>query len=593
MTGFLEGSSTQRLWPAVWKLLRLRLIILGRGFRRSPLRRKIGMVFLTLVVLAGIGFIFFLSWQFLRLLRAPELAQVLGDLTPLLHSVPVLVVSGAFFMVLLTSFGVLLQALYLAGDMDFLLSTPLPIRAVFIAKLLQAILPNFALVCLFALPVLYGLGFSAGYRLAYYPLVLFELVALALAAAGISALLVMSIVRIFPARRVAEVLGFIGAITSFICSQSGQIAQWNRFSPGQASQALDLVQRFDAAWSPLAWAGRGLVALGEGRWASGAGLAALTLAIAGSIFAASLVTAERLYYTGWASLQNKGRKTRTPRPRKASAPSAAAPSFWAAQIEMVLPSPLRAVLWKDWLVLRRDLRNMSQLVTPLIFGIIYAVMLLRDGGPSAAPDVPYWAQDIVRNFATYTSIALSLFVGWMLLGRLAGMGFSQEGRSYWLLKTAPLNAWLLIAAKFLAAYLPALALSWLFLLAVTLIQHPGLSVFAYALAVVALCLAGNTGLNLSFGITGANLDWEDPRQMQRASSSCLGALASMVYLPVNLLLFFGLPVGLSVFSSLAAVQLPQVVGQAAGLVLGGVVSLACAIVPLWLVRQRVEKLGES
>jgi ABC-2 type transport system permease protein len=342
------------------------------------------------------------------------------------------------------------------------------------------------------------------------------------------------------------------------------------------------------------------VALGEGRWASGAGLTALTLGIAGLAFAASLATAERLYYTGWASLQNKGRKARTPRVRAAvgaglrPAPTSGITKAWAAYARRVLPAPLHAVLWKDWLVLRRDLRNMSQLVTPLIFGIIYAVMLLRDGGPSGGlSEAPGWLQDVMHNVAIYINVGLSLFVGWMLLGRLAGMGFSQEGRSYWLIKTAPLNAGLLIGAKFLAAYLPALTLSWLYLLAITLIQQPGLSIFFYALAVVALCLAGNAGISLAFGIAGANLNWEDPRQMQRAAGSCLGALATTIYLPASLLLFFGPPIALPVLFGLAGIALPQVAGQAVGLALGGGVSLACAAVPLWLVRQRVERLGEN
>ena len=35
-------------------------------------------------------------------------------------------------------------------------------------------------------------------------------------------------------------------------------------------------------------------------------------------------------------------------------------------------------------MLRRDLRNMSQLVTPLILGILYAFMLIRGGGEPPA-----------------------------------------------------------------------------------------------------------------------------------------------------------------------------------------------------------------
>ena len=127
-------------------------------------------------------FAFVLSWLLLRFLQSPEVSQYIGGNQAFLVNIPVLVVSAAFIVILLTSFGVLLQALYLAGDMDFLLSVPIPIRAIFISKLLQAIIPNFGLILLFGLPVLYGLGLSSGYTFLYYPVVLIVLALLALAA---------------------------------------------------------------------------------------------------------------------------------------------------------------------------------------------------------------------------------------------------------------------------------------------------------------------------------------------------------------------------------------------------------------------------
>ena len=145
----------------------------------------------------------------------------------------------------------------------------------------------------------------------------------------------------------------------------------------------------------------------------------------------------------------------------------------------------------------------------------------------------------------------------------------------------------MIAAKFLVAYLPTLGLSWAYLLVIWLLQRSGIDVFLYSLPAVALCIAGNAGLNLSFGITGANLDWEDPRQMQRTTSGCLSMLATMIYLPVTLFFFFGPPIGLT------ALGLPEKLGQGIGLVLGGSVSLLCAVIPLWLVRKRVDRLGEA
>lgn len=580
--GWAEGFAVPGLWPSVWKLLRLRLVILGSGFRRAKTRTKVGYVFLGLFVLGILAAVFVGSWFLLRLLRSPQLAEVLGDTGPFLVTVPALVTTAAFLAVLVTSFGVLLQALYLAGDMDFLLSAPVPIRAVFIAKLLQAVLPNFSLICLLALPVLFGLGVAGGYNFLYYPLVLVVLAALALAAAGLASLLVMFVVRIFPARRVAEVLGFIGAISSFICSQSGQFARFSDVSQDQATLMLDMMAQFATPWSPLSWAGRGLVDLGEGRWLSGVGFLGLALSVAAVAFGLALSTAERLYYSGWAGMQNNRRKKKAPARATQPRPLAAWLSGWVSP-------PVRAILVKDYYVLRRDLRNMSQLVTPLILGIVYAVMFLRSGGevPAGRGEAPDWFMAAMSNIMLYGNVGLAMFVGWMLLARLAVMGFSHEGKSYWLLKTAPVSAGQLLSAKFIVAFLPTTLLCSIFLLVVSVLQGATLESTLFMLLVVVLILAGNTGVNLFFGVVGANMAWEDPRQMQKGAAGCLGALVSFVYLPFSMALFFLPPLITEVL------RLPLLTGEAAGLVLGGGFSLVCAIVPVWLLRKRVDRLGEE
>ncbi|OGO25408.1 MAG: hypothetical protein A2W33_02850 [Chloroflexi bacterium RBG_16_52_11] len=577
------GSS---LWRYVWKLSRLRWVIFASEFRRGRLRRKIGILLLGLLVLAGLGFAFVLSWLLLRFLRSPQLVLYLGDASSFLSSVPVVILSVAFIGILLTSFGLLLQALYLAGDMDFLLSSPVPIRAIFITKLLQAILPNFGLILLFSLPVLYGLGASQGYNALYYPLVLIVLSLIALATAGLSSLLVMAVVRIFPARRVAEVLGFVVAITSFICSQTGQFARYASVSSEQATQALSMMPRFNLPWSPLAWAGRSLVDIGEGRWLSGGGLLLITIGLTVGLFIFSLATAERLYYTGWASVQVSTRKKATPRSARPARPRSAS---LATLVNRVVTSPVQGIIIKDFLMLRRDLRNMSQLVTPLILGILYAFMLIRSGGepPAGRGEAPAVFMEIMKNLMVYANVGISLFVGWTLLGRLALMGFSQEGKNYWLLKTAPVNTARLLAAKFLVAYLPTLFLVWAFLIVISLVQGVTPGALAFGMLVVLLILAGTAGLNLAFGVTGANFNWEDPRRISQGSAGCLGALASMVFLGVSLLLFFGPAILVKLFGG------PTAIGQLVGLGLGGAASLACAYFSLWLVRGRVPRLGEE
>ena len=584
------------LWRHVSKLLRLQATITLNGFRRAKLGRKIAYLFFALTVIAALVGIYALSWFILSVLRSPEVARLsadtvggdgslatYADAAGLASAVPVIITTGAFGVMLFTSFGVLLQALYLAGDMDFLLSAPLPVRAVFLAKLLQAILPNLGLVGLFGLPVLYGLGASGGYSPLYYPLVPVILAALALTAAGLAALLVLGVVRFFPARRVAEVLGLLGGLISLVCSQSGQFARLADMSSARAVLALSTLARLDVPWSPLAWAGRGLVALGEGRWLSGAAFTALICGLSAAVMAITLVAAERLYCSGWVRLQMSRHR------KNAARRSTAAESWGDSRAWRLLPAGVRGLVAKDLLTIPRDLRNMSQLIIPMVLGVIYAIMFLRSGGqaPAGRGEAPAWFMEILTNVWAYANIGIALFVGWAVLPRLALMGFSQEGRWYWILKTAPVSAGKLLAGKFLVAYLPALALGWVFMVAISVLRRTDPLTLLFGLATIALCLAGGCGLNLAFGVAGANLEWQDPRQMVLGATGWFGALASIAYVLVTLGLFFIPPIVLVLLGR------SQALGQGVGLLAGGTASLLCALLPPRWVRSRVPRLGEG
>ncbi len=590
---------SRRLLPSIGKLIRLRLRITFNTFKHARTRRKIVTVVISLALVAFAGGIFFLSWLLLNFLRSPDLARYV-PINPagFLETVPVLILAGLFLGILFSSFGVLLQALYLAGDMDFLLSSPVPIRAVFITKLLQAVLPNFGLIALFGLPVLFGLGASGHYNFLYYPLVLLVMITLTLAAAGLASLLVMLVARLFPARRVAEVLGFLTATLTILCSQIFNLTQsFGHTANISNTQVLAMLNRLNTPWLPLNWAGRGLVALGEGRWLSGILLVALTLGICAVAFWFSLATAERWYYTGWAGMQVVARRKKRPpsvRPGSTAQDSSAqtASASQAAAVPplgRVIPAPVHAILVKDFLVMRRDLRSLSQLITPLIFGVVYTVYLLQGGrqvaaGRGSAPDA---FMNSLQSLLVYGNVAISLFVGMSLLSRLAGMSFSAEGRNYWLLKASPVRAGDLLLAKFLVAYLPAFALGLFFLIGTSLLQGSTMVVFLYNLLAVAFCLAGMNGLLLAFGVAGANFKWEDPRRMNSGAMGCLGGALAMLFLVIDFALFVG-PLWL-----VTVLPYPQFYAYLAGLVLGIGASLVATVLPPVLMRGRVSRLGEG
>lgn len=588
-----------RVLPALWKLLLLRLRISINSFRHTRLGRKIALVFVGLLVLGSAGFILYLSTLVLDFLRSPTLTEYAGiDPVPLLRAVPVVTLSGLFIGVMLTSFGVLLQALYLSGDMDFLLSSPVPIRAVFAMKLTQAVLPNLGLISFFGLPILIGLGISGGYNFLYYPLLILVMLALSLVAAGFSSLIVMLVARVFPARRAAEIIAFVGGTFALICSQMGNFsrtfADHQDFSNQQLSSMSSLLVRFNTPWFPLNWAGLGLVNIGEGQWLPGILFLLLTFGLCAVGFWFALATAERWYYTGWAGMQVvslKKKPLRVSSPRAATSTRLDAGSqedlpHWA---ERLIPAPVRAVITKDFLVMRRDLRNLSQLVSPLILGVIYTLMILRSGGepPPGQGEAPDWFMETFRILLSYGSVGMALFVGWMLLGRLAGMGFSQEGRNYWMLKVSPVSPAGLLAAKYLVAYLPTLALGLFFLIVISFAQGMSVSGFLYSLLAVVLSLAGMNGIMIAFGAAGASFNWEDPRKMNAGSIGCLGQFVTMLVLPVSYGLF------IAPLVVVIALEMPMIYGYLIGAALGCGVNFLCAFLPLKLAEKRVAHLGEQ
>ncbi|MFT3891330.1 MAG: hypothetical protein QM730_06825 [Anaerolineales bacterium] len=582
----LTHAPDPRIFPAVWKLLSLRLRITWNSFRHAKLRAKIGRVFIWVMLLGFAVFIFSMSRLLLSFIHSPDFARYAGvDLEPLLASVPALTLTTLFVGTLITSFGVLLQALYLSGDMDFLLATPVPIRAVFVAKVLQAVLPNFGLISLFGLPLLFGLGYSNGYNFLYYPLVVVAMVLLALAAAGISSLLVMLVVRVLPPRRAAEILGFIGAMFGFLCSQSGNFA--NSFGKDihiSGTRMAGYMLIANTRWLPLNWAGQGLVALGEGHWLTGILLLTATLGMAAIAFWFALVTAESWYYSGWAGMQVVARK----KVIRSARPASVASNGISLGLARLLPKPVLAIVQKDFLTLRRDLRNLSQLVSPLIFGVMYTLLLLRSGGdaPMGRGEAPTWFTNSFQLVFSYSSVGMSLFVGWMLLSRLSGMGFSHEGKNYWMLKASPIRTSYLLASKFIVAYLPALVLGLVFLTVISFMQGLAALQFLYSLLAIIMCLAGMNGILLAFGVAGANFNWEDPRRMNAGAMGCFGQIVTMLFVPISFG-FFIAPLGFAEF-----LNFPIAYGYLFGLIFGTGIALIAAIVPLVLVRKRVEGLGE-
>jgi len=536
----------------------MQFVIARNTFWRGKIGRKILLILTVLGLSAAAYGLYRLTQVVVKALTSQDFADFLAratrtipglslDVQLYLLALPSAVLFLALVLMVLTSFTTVLSSLYLSGDMDMLLAAPVPMRAVFVIKFFSGLLVPYLLLFFLLGPFLLGFGQGLGWGAAFFVTAFVVVLLLPLLPTGIGALLVMAVVRVIPARRAREIVGVIGGmvgISWYIFSQFS-----NQLAPRVANaRMLDYLRRFDNPLLPSAWAGRALIAAGQGDWAKLALYGGLFAGLSIGAFALCVVLAERLYYAGWSNMSTQGgrvrkrRRTKDPStPLRASEgrrPASNNPQSLVVRLwSFVLPRQSAAVLYKDLRVFPRDLRNVQQLIFPLVLAGIWTFRLLTSGAPFGAGQQP----DILQSLGHLASAGISFYICLVLSSAMGGPGISREGHGFWLLKVAPISAWRILLGKLALAYLPYPTIGVLFMLFLSILQHSTPVEFARSLAQVLLGGLGATSITLGIGAAFPKLNWENPRQQSSIQAGCLAPVLYVAYLALALGAMLGLP----------------------------------------------------
>jgi len=423
--------------------------------------------------------------------------------------IPGLILTAVSIILLINSFGIALGSLFLTNDLDLLMTAPVNRKAVFISKILDGMTTYIGVSLVATAPALVTYGFGLHYGPLYYILALIAILASPLLPAGLGSLAIMLVARFAPARRVREVMGLAAALIGVACSL---ISNTSRLWVGvgidrpDLNGLLALVQKIANLPIPTLLAGQGLVAAGTGNWLGAlVGLFSFLVLNIG-IFAGCVWLADSMYNTGWMRMQSSGTANRN----KGRAAREAKNSGLLGTA-----SPPFALFLKDWRVIPRDLRNFAQFLTPLfILPVIY--LNFFSGGRNGinalqqANNLGHGAVDFSNAFAAATI----LFTVELVFNRIASASLSMEGKSYWLLKIAPIEPWEFIFGKFLTAMIPFTALSTALYLGLAIWRGFSPLGTAYGLFGILLLGAGELAVETGLGIPWANLKWDDPRKMR-------------------------------------------------------------------------------
>lgn len=453
---------------------------LGRTGRSSRLR---ALVLSLLVVLFWCG----AFWFFHRLVHyfstIPDLGPVLSQ--KLLH-----LVFLAFFAILLFSNVITsLSTFFLSRDLLLLLPAPVPPRRLFAAKFAETLVDSSWMVLLFSGPAFVAYGVVHGGGPLYYLLVLLTLVSFLIVPAALGVTLTMLLAAALPAQRGKDMLIVFSTLSLSLLYLLLRLLQPEKLvNPAAFADFLAFLSAMQAPSSPFlpsTWAAEVLLpVLGL---TPGDALFHYLLLLSTALFL--LVTASSaatiLYPIGWSKAQD-GQRQRGLR------------QWWDATVQgiaLLFPSHLGVIVAKDIKIFFRDTGQWSQLfmLLALIVVYLYNFSVLPVGGGAVGS---FYLQNAVAFF----NLALAAFVIAAIAVRFIFPALSLEGKTFWVLKSAPLLLRHWWWSKFWVGLLPLLVLGELLVCLTNYFLR--VSVFMMVLSAVTLCVltCGIVALGMAVGV---------------------------------------------------------------------------------------------
>jgi ABC-2 type transport system permease protein len=459
---------------------------------------------------------------------------------------PGLILTFVMIGVLITGLNQAVKALFLSGDLDRLMVAPINTRSVMIAKLLSRLPSNVILLLLIAAPafVAYGIGFGAG-PVYYLAGTVFLLLA-PLFGLSVGALLAMLLVRLLPVNRLNELVAAAYAVMGIGFALLFQLPRFMVGNDAFESVTINSLGNTFATLEriplPTFWAGQGLMALNQGVFdRTGLLGIGLYLLITIGFFTVLILTADRLYLSGWLKSQSAGAKRR---------------GLDQGGRFLGQGSLAATIGWKDWLLRVRDPRQLVNLLGSGVIAIVIGGLAIFRGGTTGDTsllDAVSQGQINATGGFGFINAGLSpgfimagwaLFIGFMLLSNTASYALALEGRSFGMLKAAPVQPREVWSAKVWSVFAPYMAIFSIVLIGTRFLVNYDWRWLPYALAVGAITGLGLIAANISAGFRFANLTWSDPRRMMTSSGGFIAFGLTILYsLPAGLLGF--LPFGLA------------------------------------------------
>lgn len=465
--------------------------------------------------LLGLLFLVLLYFGFVRVLTALRAVEIIGTL--LLLKVLSMAFLTTFFMIVFSSALAAFTTLFFARDLSMLIHTPLPHRTLFFFKSLETAVFSSWMVMVALVPFLGAYGRVTGQGAGFYFLLMGLAVPFAWTASALGIGLSMTLMSVFPARRVREVMLTLAIVIGtglFLWARWAAPARFVRADSLEAIvQYIAQLEAPTAPYLPSWWMSLAVSSYAAGRLGEVLSYGALLAAVAVAAGALLVAFGERAYYSGWAAAQEGGRR-RTVTPLGAE--WRWVPGFFGPRV--------RALLGKDFAIFRRDSNQWSQLLMLMSIVAVYLISIRK-----LPLDTPY-----LRGLVSFLNIGMVGFVLASVGLRFVFPEISLEGRAWWALRSAPMSLWSVLGGKFLSGFLPlsvaGVLLVW--------VSNKFLSVDPFIVwlsnGTVFVMAGALAGMGVGFGALFPRFNLENVAQIQTSAGGMIYMVAALFYVGLTL-----------------------------------------------------------
>lgn len=454
---------------------------------------------------AGLGLLYGLHFGFFRLLKYLMTIELLGVL--LMWKLTAMMFLMTLSMVAVSSLLTSLTTLYYSHDLRFLMKAPVSLRTVFLDKSLESAFFASWMIGLIMVPYVLavarvshlGWGFLAAFVAALPPFLLLG------ASAGIGFTLLL--LYAFPSSRTRDVVWVFSSLSLSVMYGLVRFAQPERLIRPDAlkvvAEYLSFLQAPTAPALPSWWLTRGLQAAAAGRWLDYARDAAFLWAGAAAVYALLVALAGGIYFTGYSGAQEGALRRR---------------------VHAFVPLLVAPLLWKEWVSFRRDVKHWSQML--LIAGLVFVYLFSIRRLPLDSPEL--------RSLVAFLNVGTAGFVIAALGLRFTFPSVSLEGKSWWVIRAAPVEMGQVMRQKFAFSAVPLLTVA----LVLGLMTNRLLGADRFtawlslgALLTVALCVCA---MGVGFGALFPRFSVENIHQIESSLGGFVYMAASLFYIALTL-----------------------------------------------------------